>query len=135
MLNIINRSIGELSPKGQDIEIAGGDYLVETAGYIPKEIQLQMLLQSGEALDRYYKRLFPGYVPVEDDTEPVFDPTVQKGYDYFDWHEDVVFVRNQLTEQERRMKIEATAELTKAPEKTTTPPLSVGGEGGGHVQT
>lgn len=111
----------------------GGDYLVETSGYVPKEIQLQMLLQSGEALDRYYKRLFPGYVPADDDTVPDFDPTAQKGYDFFDWHEDVVFVRNQLTEQERRMKVEATAELTTAPDKTVSPPPSVGVEGGATV--
>jgi hypothetical protein len=79
-------------------ERGGGDILVETAGFIDKETQLAILLQSGEALDRYYKKMFPGQ---NSDDEPTFDPTAQKGYDYFDAFRDSKYARGRLYEQKR----------------------------------
>lgn len=74
--------------------------IIETAGYIPKETQLQMLMQSGKALDAYYDSISPEYVPADELQEPDFDPTAQKGYDFFDFADDFIRVSNQLKASE-----------------------------------
>lgn len=78
---------------------AGGDILVETAGYIPKEVQLQALVQSGEALQAYRKNLYPEYE--SDPVDPEFDPTAQKGYDVFDALNDIATVRRKFSDAQR----------------------------------
>jgi hypothetical protein len=113
MIKVVNRFLGE---GRQDIEPGGGDCLVETSGYIPKETQLQMLMQSGEALDRYRKKMFPGYT--SEDEEPDFDPTAQKGYDFFDFHEDVVYLKKTISDREAALR----ASVATPPVAETAPP-------------
>lgn len=73
-------------------EPSGGSYIVETSGYVPKEDQLQMLLNSGAALDKYMRTLYP---PINElDDEEVIDRTAQKDYDFEDYHNDIAVVRN-----------------------------------------
>jgi len=86
-------------------EYNNGDIMVETAGYIPKEDQLTMLLSSGRALDEYYKALYPDYVPQSE--EPSFDPTVQKGFDFFDAHENMTFVLKSMRMSEEQLNPDA----------------------------
>lgn len=84
------------------IEPSGGDYIVETTGYVPKEDQLAALQSAGESLDSYYRSKYPGWKPYSTDPDnPEYDPTGQIGYDAFDAHEDLALVLNRLTEQER----------------------------------
>lgn len=78
---------------------SGGDILVETAGYIPKEVQLQALLQSGEALQAYRKQIYPEYE--SQPTDPEYDPTAQVGYDVFDALNDIATVRRKFSDAER----------------------------------
>lgn len=94
------------------LDIGGGDDIVERAGYVDKQAQLSALMQSGEALRAYQERLYPAkeYPP-----NPEYDPTIQKGYDFFDAHEDVVFVRHTLSNLERSFSTkEAQATLRAA---------------------
>jgi len=92
----------------QQPEPCGGRYLVETAGYIPKDVQLQMLIQSGESLERYRKKMFPHYQNLEDttpDDDIPYDPTSHIGYDFFDFHRDHTIAKNGLKESERQARI------------------------------
>lgn len=88
----------DISPVESDI--LGGDILVETAGYVPKEEQLRILTQSGEALDAYRRRVYPTYVPIDntDDVDPAIDPTVAKGYDIFDAYDSIRVVKSKMTD-------------------------------------
>jgi len=100
-IRIHNPQKGDFHPSVPDR--CGGNYLTETAGYVPKEVRLQMLIQSGERLEQYRKRVFPAYETVETPIDSIdFDPTSQKGYDFFDWHEDTQFVKSQLRYSERQ---------------------------------
>lgn len=68
-----------------------GPYIVETSGYIPKADQLQMLLNSGAALDAYHRKLYPPKDDLYD--ESVIDPTQDKGFDFADAHDLVRDIR------------------------------------------
>ena len=57
-----------------DIDVGGGDILVEVSGYVPKQVQLARLMQSGKALDDYLKRVYPNYELQP--TEVFYDPTI-----------------------------------------------------------
>lgn len=76
-------------------EPSGGPYIVETSGYVPKEDQLQMLLNSGAALDKYMRTLYPPISELDD--EEVIDRTAQKDYDFEDYYNDIAIVRNNFS--------------------------------------
>lgn len=80
-----------------DVDMIGGPRLTESTGYIPKEIQLQQLIDSGDALNYYYSQAYPDDA-VGNDNE--YDPTAQYGYDFFDWHYDVSVVQSKLAAAE-----------------------------------
>lgn len=82
-----------------------GDYLVETAGYLSKQDQMARITASGRALDAYYKSIAPGYVhpDSQDDIDPDYDPTSDPGYEYFDYHNDMVYVKNTLRSQREQL--------------------------------
>lgn len=98
---------------------SGGDILVETAGYIPKEVQLQALVSSGEALQAYRKNLYPEYesIPVD----PEFDPTAQVGYDVFDALNDIATVRRKFSDAERLARAVAHESATVMPVVNASP--------------
>lgn len=113
-----------------DADIGGGDILVDPAGYLPKSQELAALAQSGESLDEYRRLLYPNMLPVSQEDAPVFDPTAQMGYDFFDYHDDVVFVATRLSEQQRRSGIVPADVLPLTVSKDdvpapTTPPTQV----------
>lgn len=88
-------------------EKGGGPYLTETSGYIPKEIQLQIMMQSGKALDDFYRDKYPMYQqpdepPVDPDNPDHFDPTTLKGFDIFDAMDSLSAVAASLNEGKRR---------------------------------
>lgn len=91
-----------LRPTNEDIDFdeVGGKLMVETAGYIPKEQQIAMLVASGEALENYRKKLFPELEHPNEKSEVHYNPTAQKGYDFFDWHEDVHRAKDGLRQSE-----------------------------------
>lgn len=68
-----------------------GGYLVDTAGYIPKEVQLGLLQSAGKSLDDYYRDRYPGnpqlldLVPrnYSEDVDPPYNPTARKDFDVF----------------------------------------------------
>lgn len=92
----------------------GGKRMIEIAGYIPKDIQLRLLVQSGEALEKYYKKLFPELHSTE---EPVFDPTIQVGFDRLDAWDNIRFVQNnlRLSEMEAKQRAETLARAKPSP--------------------
>lgn len=81
----INRHAGQRFD-GEAPHPGGGDRVVDVAGYIPKHVQMQMLLDSGKALDDYRRRLFPDFS--ETGEEMPEDPTAEIGYDIFDALDD-----------------------------------------------
>lgn len=68
-----------------------GGYLVDTAGYIPKEVQLGILQSAGKSLDDYYRERYPAnpqlfdLVPRDysEDIDPPYNPTARKDFDVF----------------------------------------------------
>lgn len=96
----VQRHYGIYQDPIPDVEIGGGDNLLEVTGFVSKRAQLERLAMSGSYLNDYYRSMYPDYGT--DDIINEYNPTVSVGYDFFDWHEDAQFVRNQLTESERR---------------------------------
>lgn len=99
-MKVINRFVSDYVP---DFEIGGGALMVDDAGYIPKEEQLRNLVRSGNALEEYTRKAYPSIFhssPDEAD-DPAYDPTLDKGYDYFDNYDNVTIVRAQIKESER----------------------------------
>lgn len=121
---------GELS----DVEAGGGDYLVETAGYVPKEVQLRNLTQSGEALNRYYEGLYPNYYdPAQAPDDPAYDPTAAKDFDVFAAHDLAIFVQGQTTkakaEAEEYAKIKSAEGVAPSPGLVDPAPEKAGAGG------
>lgn len=109
-------------PPHHHLSVGGGDYLVETSGYISKEQQLANLMHSGEALDAYRRNRYPGLVP-SDHPEPEFDPTFRMDYDFFDVHADINYLKNlEVSDREARLR--------SLPEQAP-PPDPEGGSTGG----
>lgn len=108
-----------------DYDPTGGDILIESAGYIPKEMEILNLYRSGESLDFYRSQLYPDMVPATSDDNPEFDPTGQFGYDFFDWHADVSFVRNNIEREMRHSNLtppDGSAPILDRQTATSSPP-------------
>jgi len=119
---ITNRCVGD-PPVSPPVDKCGGKYMVDTAGYVPKEEQLRLLTQSGAALESYRRKMYPERVPKDymDDRDPPLNPTIRKSYDFFDCHRDVRFVKNALTLQEKEAAIMAEREKAKAAQPEPPP--------------
>lgn len=114
----------------------GGDAIVDTAGFIPKDTQLQILLDSGKSLDDYLKKLYPGYYdPATEQDNPSENPTVKKDFDIFDAIELGRNVNDNMraTEQQHKQEqkeayeayVEALQQNQQKPAAGTSPPVAV----------
>ncbi|MCL2182851.1 MAG: hypothetical protein FWB85_05205 [Chitinispirillia bacterium] len=125
MIKIVNAALRN-EPETPPHDKCGGPSLIETAGYVSKENQLRMIMSSGAALEDYRRKMFPAYEdPNNPDPEPVFDPTAQKGFDFFDAAEMTVVVRNNMELSIERAKRDAARLAQEAAEDSAgkEPPL------------
>lgn len=126
---IYNVWCNDYSP--QDTEIGLGDLMVDAAGYVDKQTQITQLLNAGNDLIAYKEEMYPdSNNPVDGDGNPLFDPTVQYGYDFFQAHADTVFVNQNLEESMRTQNSariitepDTPATLTTAGSAATSPPV------------
>lgn len=105
-----------------DCEIGGGDNLVEVSGYIDKHAELSALYSSGQSLDTYRKALYPNMIPSNVEDSPEWDPTSRMDYDFFDWHADATFVRNQYDEAVRLSNVDLKNAETLSKATVQSPP-------------
>lgn len=113
MYTVRDPYLHEIDPESLRFGDSSGEILVETAGYIPKEVQIGLLVSSGEALQDYRRRMYPEYE--SQPTDPDWDPTTQVGYDHFDAMNDLITVTRRLSEQERLSRIAAGESVSISP--------------------
>lgn len=70
-------------PKEKELEPGGGERLVETAGYVPAEVQISDMLEAGRRLGEYRRDRFD-FGSGEEVPEDYFDPTRSRGFDLAD---------------------------------------------------
>lgn len=97
-------------------ETNDGPSLVETAGYIPLNMQLARLQAAGASLLKYREENydFPSGIPVPDDAE---DPTRAPNYDMADASMVLREVEARLTERKRKRKLREKLEAEETSEK------------------
>ena len=95
---------------------------VNRAGYIPAKTQIQNLLNAGKTLVDWRNKEYPG--PVDEDGTIAADHTIDKGYEVFDYVDDMNHVQQQNERRATRQR--AAAAKVKADEKSkdlgATPP-------------
>lgn len=87
-------------------EAGGGEKLVETAGYIPAEIQIRQMIDAGIRLGEYRQELYD-IANGEDDPEVIpIDVTRSGNYDLADASTDIRRVEARLTKKKEEEKVE-----------------------------
>lgn len=101
---IVNRHAGHTDTSFA-MELGGGDYICEVAGYLDKQQQLRNLMRSGRALMEYRNRLYRNEDREPGVSKPIYDPTAQIGYDYFDAHHDYYVSKSNMKRKSEEIRI------------------------------
>jgi len=92
------------------------EYMVDRAGYIPKEQQIQQLMNAGERLEEYRRKIYSNGAPVGEDGDYEDDvplsPTNSNTYDGFDAMDDAKALKRKYEET-----VKAQQKAVKAEEK------------------
>lgn len=92
-----------LRPEGRiSAERIDDTLMVDTDGFISKKKRIEMLTQAGERLVLARKEMFH----FEDENvidENFIDPTIDRGYTYFDAFEDLEIINDKVVEMQKRL--------------------------------
>lgn len=107
----------QFDPPPYDGATMGGESLVETAGYIPAEVQINSMLQAGERLQAGRREAYD-FGADDDIPEDYIDPTRSPNYDLADASVDARNVASRIREQQTKIaeeskKIEKSVEEEK----------------------
>lgn len=94
-----------------DEEVNSGELITESAGYIPAEVQIMEMIESGKRLGEFRKENYD-FAPDDEDDGRV-DPTREKGFDMADASQIDLRLSAKFKEAEKEQK----EEMKEMPEK------------------